>query len=56
MTVVWVLLAWTGHTVVPTLEFKDQATCERAVVQIKKQVRDQSWNNFRDAMCVKVEK
>lgn len=55
--IVWVMMAYTGHTYIPTLEFKTQIKCETAANKIKMNFDDGSaWGKLQKPYCVEIEK
>jgi hypothetical protein len=56
--VVWVMMAYTGHAWVPTLEFRAQDKCEIAATVIKKDHdSDSIWGSkLFKPHCVRIEK
>jgi hypothetical protein len=56
--VVWVMMAYTGHAWMPTLEFRAQDKCEIAAKEIKKSYDSESdWGRkMSKPYCVRIEK
>jgi hypothetical protein len=55
--VIWVMMAWTGHTYAPTLEFKSEALCNKAGYDMKVgfDARNE-WGRLHKPWCVRIEK
>lgn len=56
--IIWVMMVYSGHAYVPTLEFTTQAKCEAAAVGIKEKYdgRGLFGGNMRSPWCVRIEK
>jgi hypothetical protein len=55
--VIWVLMSWTGHADIPTIEFNSKEKCEKAADIIYRQLDERtSWGHARKMWCARIEK
>lgn len=58
ISIIWVMMTYSGHAYAPTLEFSTQAKCEAAAVVIKEKYDGRAVfaGNMRTPWCVRIEK